>query len=149
MPVSRRSESAVSWGFSVLHEKPQDILDLVPLKVLSNQRVDSVVSENNPSLHKKSSRVRNELLAALDFTDINSRKKEQQELLYLLCKRGVQKDLIDDYYEYKQSVNQYTVGALLLTDSVTNLVRKELRKLKTVKVTADEIRELLKNEVIK
>ncbi len=94
-------------------------------------------------------RVRNELLVAYDFTDINARKKEQQELLYLLCKRGVQKDLIDDYYEYKQSVNQYTVGALLLTDSVTNLVRKELRKLKTVKVTADEIRELLKNEVIK
>ncbi len=95
-------------------------------------------------------KVQNERLFSFDFTEMNPRQKDQQELLFLLCKRGVQKDLIDDYYEYRQSVNRYTIGALLLTDSVTNIVRRELRKLKPgIKVDAEEIRDLLKAEVLK
>jgi hypothetical protein len=95
-------------------------------------------------------KVHNEKLFSFDFADINARHKEQQELLFLLCKRGVQKDLIDSYYEYRQSVNRYTIGALLLTDAVTAVVRRELRKVKTgIKVDAEEIRELMKVEVIK
>ena len=95
-------------------------------------------------------KVQNERIFSIDFTEINPKQKEQQELLFLLCKRGVQKDLIGDYYEYRQSVNRYTIGALLLTDSVTNAVRKELRKLKPgIKVDTEEIRNLIKNEVIK
>jgi len=95
-------------------------------------------------------KVHSERLFSFDFVEINHRQKDQQEILFLLCKRGVQKDLIDDYYEYRQSVNRYTIGALLLTDAVTNVVRRELRKLKPgIKVDADEIRDLVKTEVIK
>ena len=95
-------------------------------------------------------KVQNEHIFSIDFSEINPKQKDQQELLFLLCKRGIQKDLIGDYYEYRQSVNRYTIGALLLTDSVANLVRKELRKLKPgIKVEADEINSLIKSEVIK
>ena len=95
-------------------------------------------------------KVKHERLELIDFTEINPKQKEQQELLFLLCKRGVKKDRIGDYYEYKQSVNRYTIGALLLTDSVTNAVRKELRQLKPgIKVSAQEISSLIKNEIIK
>ncbi len=96
------------------------------------------------------SKVQNQRIFSIDFTEINPKQKEQQELLFLLCKRGVQKDLIGDYYEYRQSVNRYTVAALLLTESVTNAVRKELRKLKPgIKVDTEEISNLIKGEVIK
>jgi predicted type IV restriction endonuclease len=95
-------------------------------------------------------KVQNERIFSIDFTEINSKQKEQQELLFLLCKRGVQKDLIGDYYEYRQSVNRYTIGAILLTDSVANAVRKELRNLKPgIKVDTGEISNLIKSEVIK
>ncbi|HFD31377.1 MAG TPA: restriction endonuclease subunit R [Gammaproteobacteria bacterium] len=95
-------------------------------------------------------KVHNELLFSFDFTEVNLRQRDQQELLFLLCKRGVQKDLIDDYYEYKQSVNRYTIGALLLTDAIANVVRRELRKLKPgTKVDVSEIQHLIKSEVIK
>ncbi len=95
-------------------------------------------------------KVQSDKLFTIDFTDINPRQKEQQELLFLLCKAGVQKDLIDDFYQYRQSVNRYTIGALLTSDAVTNVVRRELRKLKPgIKVEANEISELIKNEVIK
>lgn len=95
-------------------------------------------------------KVQNERLFSFNFADINPRQKDQRDLLFLLCKRGVQKDLIDDYYEYRQSVNRYTIGALLLTDSITSVVRRELRKLNPgIKVDADEIRHLIRSEVIK
>jgi len=95
-------------------------------------------------------KVESELLFSFDLLEMNPRKSDQQEQLFLLCKRGVQKDLIDEFYEYKQSVNRYTIGALLLTEPIVNTVRRELRKIKTgIKVDSAEIRELISQEVIK
>lgn len=120
----------------------------------SREGIKWVVLTNgiNWEIHRVSldEKVQNALLFSFDFLEMNPRKSDQQELLFLLCKRGVQKDLIDDFYEYKQSVNRYTIGALLLTDPIVNTVRRELRKLKAgIKVDSDEIRELISQEVIK
>lgn len=85
-----------------------------------------------------------------DFTALNPRKKDDQEMLFLLCKRGVQKDLIDEFYEYRQSVNRYTIGAVLLTEPVITAIRRELRKIKAgLKVSNEEIEGLVANEVLK
>ena len=95
-------------------------------------------------------KVHNEHIFSIDFSEVNPKRKDHQELLFLLCKRGVQKDLIGDFYEYRQSVNRYTIGALLLTDSVANVIRKELRKLKPgIKVDPSEISDLIKSQIIK
>ena len=120
----------------------------------SREGIKWVVLTNgmNWQIHRVSldGKVQNERIFSIDFTEINPKQKEQQELLFLLCRRGVQKDLIGDYYEYRQSVNRHTIGALLLTDSVTKAVRKELRKLKPgIKVDIEEISNLIKSEVIK
>lgn len=89
-------------------------------------------------------------LIEFDFTTLNPRKKDEQEMLFLLCKRGVQKDLIDEFYEYRQSVNRYTVGAVLLTEPVISSIRREIRKIKDgLKVSNEEIEELISNEVLK
>ena len=89
-------------------------------------------------------------LMEFDFTTLNPRKKDEQEMLFLLCKRGVQKDLIDEFYEYRQTVNRYTVGAILLTGPVISVIRREIRKIKDgLKVSNEEIEELISNEVLK
>lgn len=95
-------------------------------------------------------KVQHEKIFEIDMMTINPKQKDHQLLLFLLCKRGVMKDLIDDFYEYKQSVNRYTVGNLLTQESVTTAVRKELRKMKPgIKVETDEIQHLIENDVIK
>ena len=95
-------------------------------------------------------RVHNERLFCFNVLDINPRQKEHQDLLFLLCKRGIQKDLIDDLYQYKQSVNRHIIGALLLTIPLTTAIKKELKKLKPgIKVTQDEIHEFIKTDVLK
>jgi len=89
-------------------------------------------------------------LVEFDFTAINPRKQDDQEILFLLCKRGVQKDLIDEYYEYRQSVNRYTVAAVVLTEPVISVIRRELRKIKDgLKVSNEEIEGLIANEMLK
>ena len=89
-------------------------------------------------------------LIEFDFTEINHRKKEDQEILFLLCKRGVSKDLIDEFYEYRQSVNRYSIAALLQTEPVVNSVRRELKRIKDgIKVTTEEIQTLIANEILK
>ena len=95
-------------------------------------------------------RVESKKLLEFSFSEINPRKKEDQEVLFLLCKRGVQKDLIDEFYEYRQSVNRYTVGAVILSEPVISVVRRELRRVKDgLKVSNEEIEDLVKNEVLK
>ena len=95
-------------------------------------------------------KVSNKGLVVIDMITINPRNKEQQNMLFMLCKRGVKKDLFSEFYEYKQSVNRYTIGALLQTDAVANCVRKELRKFKSgIKVDLNEVKEIIKKETIK
>lgn len=89
-------------------------------------------------------------LCCIDFSEVNLRKKDELELLFLLCKRGLIKDNIDKYYEYRQTVNRYMLGALLRTETVASVVRRELRKMNPgLKVSADEILEMLNSGVIK
>lgn len=96
------------------------------------------------------SKVHSDRLFAFDVMELNPRQKDQQELLFLLCKRGVKKDLIDEFYEYRQSVNRYTIGVLLMTEPVMTTVRRELRRLKPgIKVSIDEITSIVEHEVIK
>lgn len=95
-------------------------------------------------------KVESNKLVEFDFTQINPRKKDDLELLFLLCKRGVQKDLIDEFYEYRQSVNRYTIGVLLQTEPVITSIRRELRKIKEgLKVSNEEILDLVSTEVLK
>ena len=94
--------------------------------------------------------VSHELVTEINFLEINPRKSEDHESLFILCKRGLGKDLIEELYEYKQSVNRYSVAALLVSDSVISIVKKELKHIKPgLKVQDDEIRNTIEIEIFK
>lgn len=95
-------------------------------------------------------KVTSEELCNINFLEINPKKKEDAELLFLLCKRGIIKDNIDKYYEHKQSFNRYMVGALLTTDIIASVLRREIRKINPgLKVTVEEIQEMVQGAVVK
>ena len=95
-------------------------------------------------------KVSSEKLFYFDMVEMNPKSKEQQDLLFLLCKKGIKKNLIGDYYTYKQSVNRHTIGALLLTNKITTAVRTELRKLNpNIKADIEEIKSIIENEIVK
>ncbi len=89
-------------------------------------------------------------LFSFNFEAINPKKKEEQEELFLLCRKGVSKDLISEYAEIKKFMNRYTIGALLQTEPIAKVVKFHLNKLKNnMKIKTDEISEIIKNDIIK
>lgn len=94
--------------------------------------------------------VSHELVVEFDFLEIGPRKASDQEMLFLLCKRAVNKDLIEQFYEQKQACNRFVLGALVMSDSVISLLRRQLRQITPgLKVDEDSIREIIEKEVLK
>jgi hypothetical protein len=91
-----------------------------------------------------------ELVLEFDFTTLESRKTDHLELIGLLTKEGLTKSGLDDYHEQRQAMNRYFLGAMVLSDSVLDVVRRELRRVSPgVKIETEEIRAVLEQEVIK
>lgn len=99
---------------------------------------------------KRENKLHSQELVSFDFLNLNHKRKDEQEQLFLLCKRGVKRDLISEFYQYRQAFNAYTIGALLLTEPVIKSIRAELRKLKAgIKVTPEQIEDLIREKVLK
>jgi hypothetical protein len=88
--------------------------------------------------------VGHELVCSLDFLEINPKKGEDRDRLFLLCREGLNKAAIDEFHEHVRNVNRFVIGALIQSDPVLGVVRRELRRMAPgAKVSVDEIRGLL------
>ena len=98
--------------------------------------------------------IRTNLIYEFDITQLNTRKTDDIELLYVISKEAINKnpkqDALTEYKEQKQLTSKYLIGQLLLTDDVLNCIRRNIRKISsTVKVSNEDIKAALENEVIK
>jgi hypothetical protein len=94
--------------------------------------------------------IEQELVVDLDFGSLNSRSERDLELLYLWCKEGWQRSVLGEYHTQKQALSRFFMGAMLQTDVVLEVVRRELRRVSPdVKIDVEQIRQVLVNEVIK
>lgn len=91
-----------------------------------------------------------ELVLEIDFCALNSRAEGDVELLYLWCKEGWQRSVLGEYHTQKQALSRFFVGAMLQTDTVLDVIRRELRRVSPdVRIDSVQIKEVLVNEVIK
>lgn len=94
--------------------------------------------------------IENELVVDLDLCAINVRNAEQLELVALLAKEGWQKARLGEYHSQKQALSRFTLGALILSGSVIDVLRREVRRMSPdVRVDGDEIRAVLQADVLK
>jgi predicted type IV restriction endonuclease len=88
--------------------------------------------------------ISHELVFSFNFLELSGRKKDDQELLYLLCRTGVNRDAIKQYHDRVQIVNRFVLAALIQSEPVLQVVRRELKRLsKDTKVTIEELEALL------
>lgn len=86
----------------------------------------------------------------VDLTSINPRKKNEMEALYILSRDGIRKSALDEYHTQKQVMSRYTFGALLCSEPALAILRRELKRIAPdAKVSTDDIKHVLVNEVIK
>jgi hypothetical protein len=78
------------------------------------------------------------------------RSPDDVEKLAMLCRESVSSDALDSFHKQAQIVNRFVIAEFLQTDQVVTTLRREIRKLfDGVKVTDDQIRVILTNDVIK
>ncbi|HEY4214177.1 MAG TPA: hypothetical protein VGM84_22060 [Steroidobacteraceae bacterium] len=90
-----------------------------------------------------------DLVVEFNILELNVRANDSLEVVGLLAKECWQKSIVTEYYEQRQALSRFTLGALLLTDTVIDVVRRELRRVVSVKVDVEELRTALQNEVLK
>lgn len=85
-----------------------------------------------------------------DMCGLSSRSGDDLAKLFMLCRESISSDSLAEYHRQAQIVNRYTIAELLQSDALVTGLRRELRRLfEGVKVSDDELRMILTNDVIK
>jgi len=85
-----------------------------------------------------------------NFLDLNSKNKMHLEMLFSLSREGCNKSILDEYHSRRQVLSKYFIGSIIMTDSILNSIRKELRKIEPeVKIEIEQLRDLITQDVIK
>lgn len=94
--------------------------------------------------------IEQELVVDLDFSSLNHRATRDLDLLYLWCKEGWVKSALGDFHTQKQALSRYFLGAVVMSDPVLEVVRKQLRRLSPdTRIELDQIKAAMEAEVIK
>lgn len=91
-----------------------------------------------------------ELVIDIEVCALNPKTQADLEVLFLFCKEGWVKSVLGDYQLQRQALSRFFLGALVLSDSVLEVIRRELRRVSPdVRIEIDQIRTVLSAEVLK
>lgn len=94
--------------------------------------------------------VSHDLVLEIDFMNLNPKKLDHLENLYLLTKEGLGKSVLGDYHTQRQALSRFFIGAVVLSDPTLDVIRRELRKISPdVKIDNEQIKDVLMQEIIK
>lgn len=79
-----------------------------------------------------------------------TRSADDLAKLFMLCREGVNTETLEAFHRQAQIVNRYVIAEALLSDPIVGALRKEFRRIfDGLKVSDQELRTILANEVIK
>jgi len=94
--------------------------------------------------------IEKELVYEIDLLKLNYKKQSDIDMLYCISKEGLGKSVLEEYHLQKQALSRFFIGQILLTENVIDAVKKTLKKVSPdAKISNDEIRSVLLNEVLK
>lgn len=94
--------------------------------------------------------IEHEVVVDIDILEISHRADSDLETLYLWSKEGWQKNVLDEYHSQQQALSRFFLGAMLQTEPVLKIIRKELKLVSPdVSIDIEQIKKVLTSEVIK
>lgn len=91
-----------------------------------------------------------EEVLTVDLLAINPKDMDGIQLLALLAKESWEKSHLDTHHAHKKVLNRHVLGAVLMSETVVDTIRRELRRISgDGKFTEEEVRKTLASEVIK
>lgn len=120
----------------------------------ANKGIDWVILTNsvNWRIYKVSftKPIDQELVAEFDFLTLNHKSEDDLCLLFLLAREGWTKKAIGDFHEQRQALSKFCIAAMILSESVLDVLRRELRRLcPDVRISNEQIQNVIFNEVLK
>jgi hypothetical protein len=86
----------------------------------------------------------------INFLAIKHAEQSDLDQLFLLTKESWSKSALNDFYDRKQALSKFSISAVILGESVLNVIRRELRRASPdVKIDVEQIRSVLEEEVLK
>jgi predicted type IV restriction endonuclease len=94
--------------------------------------------------------VNQDLVLEINFLNANPKSASDIENLYLLTKEGIGRSVLGDYHTQRQALSRFFIGAIVLSDPVLEVIRRELRKMSPdVKIDTEQIKEVILQEIFK
>lgn len=93
--------------------------------------------------------IEHECVVEFNLLSLNPRNKDDLATLGVVAKEGWKKAQLDEYHEQRQALSRFTLGALILSDPVVRFIRRELRRVVDVMVDEDDVKAVIRDEVIK
>lgn len=98
--------------------------------------------------------IEKDLIYEFNYLNLNNKRQIDLELLFYLCKESVLKNTknssLEDYCVQKEILSKFSIGQILLTESVLDSIRKTIKKMAPEsKITNEEIKQVLSDDIIK
>lgn len=94
--------------------------------------------------------IETELVYEFDLTQLNTKKEDHLEYLYMLSKEGPCNVVLPQYHVQKQATSKFVIGNLLSTEPVSKVLKQYLNKLyPDIKIELLDIQNSLKQNVIR
>lgn len=97
-----------------------------------------------------SNQISHEEVSRIILADVNPKSEDHLQKLFLIAKEGLATDAMDAFHQHAQLFNKFTVAAIVCSEPVVSVVRRELRRLfPDIKVGNEDLQILIENEVVK
>lgn len=91
-----------------------------------------------------------ELVLEFSFSQLNAKKHSDIELTYHLTREGWMKSALGEFHTQRQALSRYFLGAMILSNPVLDVIRRELRRLSPdVRIDTEQIKSVLTQDVLK
>jgi hypothetical protein len=91
-----------------------------------------------------------EIVFEFNILELNPKDEDHLECLWMLSKESWQKESLKEFHAQKQALNRYLMAALLQSDPILDVIRRELKRVTPgVRIDSGEILKVLTLEVIK
>ena len=94
--------------------------------------------------------IAHELVLELDLLTLSAKRQADVERLWLISREGIQKAGLADYHTHREALSRFTLAALLVSDTMLDVLRRELRRISPrARIDNAEICAVLTGDVIK
>jgi hypothetical protein len=91
-----------------------------------------------------------EVVVDIDLLSMSHRDAEQVEYLGMFAKEGWQRARLVEHHAHRQVLNKYMLAAVLLSEPVLGVMRRQLRRISPdTKIDEEELRSCLRADVMK